>query len=331
MVEVTKHVQPKIFDRKFLQLWTIQAPISLSTRTNWYTSSADKVSSVGCSYSIYLSRYSLISTHPGENNSTRTAVVLIPNTLRWNAHMFYHFWCRTNATLMRTSTNNSLFSSNCTTWLIDVHHNWSEENIFKVLHIVPLDLQFCHMQRHVRWHLDILNSHIHQRHLRTMDACTTHDGCDGRESVRGPNKNALIIVSTAVFNESAIWVMSAHSTKFFHWRSGSAIPGLSLNLLPSSLARRLLLDDVYWTFTIIFKFEDDLGSSFQFQKLIYTTSFKLRANNQHMDWVNPTAADLRDVCHMAWVSLYDINHDIWPWKWPWIMSPISEIDSHKII
>ena len=67
MVEVTKHVQPKIFDRKLLQLWFIQAPISLSTHTNWYTSSAGKISSVGCSYSIYLSRYSLIFTHPGEN------------------------------------------------------------------------------------------------------------------------------------------------------------------------------------------------------------------------------------------------------------------------
>ena len=54
MAEVTKHVQPKILDWKFLQLWTIQAAISLSlfTHTSWYTSSADTVSSVGCSYSI---------------------------------------------------------------------------------------------------------------------------------------------------------------------------------------------------------------------------------------------------------------------------------------
>ena len=224
----------------------------------------------------------------------------------------------------------TLFSSNCTTWLIDVHPNWLEENIFKVLHIVPLDRQFCHMQRHVRWHVNILHSYMHQHPLRTMDVCTTHGGWDGGESVRGPNKNALINVSTAVFNE--IWVMNAHSKRFFfHWRSGSAISGLSPKLLPSSLARPLLLDTVYWTFTIILNFEDDLGSSIQFQKLIHTTSFKLRANNQHLDWVNPTAADLRDVCHRAWVSLHDINHNIWPWKWPCIMSPISEIDSHKII
>ena len=34
--------------------------------------------------------------------------------------------------------------SNCTTWLIDVHPTWSEENIPEVLHLVLLDLQFRH-------------------------------------------------------------------------------------------------------------------------------------------------------------------------------------------
>ena len=47
--------------------------------------------------------------------------------LWWNAPMFYHLWCQTNAALMMTSTNNPLFSSNCTTWLIHVHPTWSEE------------------------------------------------------------------------------------------------------------------------------------------------------------------------------------------------------------
>ena len=92
--------------------------------------------------------------------------------------------------------------------------------------------------------------------------------------------------------------MNAHSTRFLHRRAGSAISGRSPKLLPSSLARRLLLDMVYWTFTIILNFEDGLGSSIQFQKLIQTTSFKPRANNQHLDWVNPTAADLREVWHI---------------------------------
>ena len=39
--------------------------------------------------------------------------------------------------------------------------------------------------------------------------------------------------------------------------------------------------------------EDDLGSWKQFQKLIKKTSFKLKADNGHIDFVNPTA-DLRD-------------------------------------
>ena len=74
---------------------------------------------------FYSFRYSLISIHSVEKNSAITAVVIIPNTLWLNAPMFYHLWCRTNAALMRTSTNH-LFSSKCTTWLIDVHPTWSE-------------------------------------------------------------------------------------------------------------------------------------------------------------------------------------------------------------
>ena len=50
-----------------------------------------------------------------------------------------------------------LFSSNCITWLIDVHPTWLLENIQEVLHLV------------VRWHVNIF--HTHQRHLYVMDAC----------------------------------------------------------------------------------------------------------------------------------------------------------------
>ena len=131
--------------------------LSFSARTSWYTSSADTIPSftqclpVVCIFSFFnLFRYSLISIHSVEKNSTRTAVLVIPTTLWWNAPMFYHLWCQTNATLMRTSINNPLLSSNCTAWLIDVHPTWSDENILEVLHIVLLDLQFRHMQRHVR-------------------------------------------------------------------------------------------------------------------------------------------------------------------------------------
>ena len=82
-----------------------------------------------------------------------------------------HIWCRTNVALLRTSINNPLFSSNCTFWLIDVHSTCSQENILEVVHLVPLDLQFRHMQRHVRCHVNIHHTHINQRHLYIMAAC----------------------------------------------------------------------------------------------------------------------------------------------------------------
>ena len=126
---------------------------------------------------FYLFRYSLITIHSIKKNSTRTAVGVILNTLWWNAPMFYHLWCQTNAALMRTSTNNPLFSSNCTTWLIHVHPTWSEENILAVLHIIPLDLQFRHIQRHVR---ELVN--IFQWPLHVMDAC---QNCDTMDAMAG--------------------------------------------------------------------------------------------------------------------------------------------------
>ena len=151
---------------------TVPPPLSLSAHRSWYTSIVHPVltSRVYCFFVLYLFRYSLISIHSVKKNSTRTAVGVILNTLWWNAPMFYHLWCQTNAALMRTSTNNPLFSSNCTTWLIHVHPTWSEENILVVLHIIPLDLQF------------------RRKYISMTFACNgclsklCHDGCDGRES-----------------------------------------------------------------------------------------------------------------------------------------------------
>ena len=45
--------------------------------------------------------------------------------------------------------------------------------------------------------------------------------------------------------------------------------------------------------TITLDLEDDRGSGKQYPKLIHT-SFESKPNNQHLDFVNPTAADLRD-------------------------------------
>ena len=195
-----------------------RAPTFLSAHASWYTSSADTIPSftqclpLGCIVFVFLFRYSLISIYSVEKNSTRTAVVVIPNNLWWNAPMFYHGWWRTKAALMRTSINNPLFSSNHTTWLIDVHLTCSEENILEVLHIVPLDLQFRHMQRHVRWHVNIFHTHIHQRHSYIMDVCLKWVMMDAMARNRRTT-NALISVSTTVFGENASWALNAHSTK----------------------------------------------------------------------------------------------------------------------
>ena len=187
IVEITKGVQSKILDHKFLELGTYQPPpplLSLSAHRSWYTSIVHLVltSRVYCFFVFYLFRYSLITIHSVKKNSTRTAVGVILNTLWCNAPMFYHLWCQTNAALMRTSTNNPLFSSNCTTWLTDVNPTWSDENTLELLHLVPLDLQFCHLQRHVREHVNIFQWPLH-----VMDACqncVTMDAMAGNQGTK---------------------------------------------------------------------------------------------------------------------------------------------------
>ena len=92
IVEITKGVQSKILDHKFLKLWTYHPPpLTLSACRSWYTSIVHPVlaSRVYCFFVfIYLFRYSLITIHAVKKNSTRTAVGVILNTLWWNAPMF---------------------------------------------------------------------------------------------------------------------------------------------------------------------------------------------------------------------------------------------------
>ena len=159
----------------------ISAPVphlSLSARRSWYTSIVHPV--LTSRVYFFLFRYSLIPIHLVKKNSTRTAVGVILNTLWWNAPMFYHLWCQTNAALMRTSTNNPLFSSNCTTCLIHVHPTWSEENILAVLYIIPFDLQFHHVQRYVRKHVNIFQWPLHvmdaNQNCVTMEAMAENQG-----------------------------------------------------------------------------------------------------------------------------------------------------------
>ena len=145
----------------------------------------------------------------------------------------------------------------------------------KVLHLVPLDLQFRHMHRHVRWHVNIFHTHIHQRHLYMMDACQNGSWWIWWQRIRGPK------CTNCCFNYSVWWkcrlCVECPFYSFVHWRACCAISGLSPKLLPSSPVRPLHLDKVYWTFTItlILKMILDPQSSL---KLIDTTSFKLRPN-----------------------------------------------------
>ena len=84
-----------------------------------------------------------------------------------------------------------------------------------------------------------------------------HDGCDGRES--GDQTNALISVSTTVFDESASSVLNAHSTMVSSLKSWLCYFRSFSKVATKLSCLSLLLDKVYWTFNIILNF-DDLGS-----------------------------------------------------------------------
>ena len=86
-------------------------------------------------------------------NSTRTAVVH-PSPITYDAGQVQHW-----------------FSSNCITWLLGVHPTWQLKNIFEVLHTISIDLRFRLIQLHVRWHVNILPTHINQWPSHVMDAC----------------------------------------------------------------------------------------------------------------------------------------------------------------
>ena len=103
IVEITKGVQSKILDYKFLKLWTYHprpsSSLSLSARRSWYTSIVHPVLTSRVYWFVffrffYLYRYSLITIHSVKKNSTRTAVGVILNTLWWNAPIFITYDAR---------------------------------------------------------------------------------------------------------------------------------------------------------------------------------------------------------------------------------------------
>ena len=189
IVEITKGVQSKILDHKFLKLWTYQPPspllsLSLSAHRGWYTSIVHPVliSRVYCCCCFFFIRI-LIDHYPlsKEEFNKNSSGSHFEYSLMECTHVLSP-WCQTKAALMRTSTNNPLFSSYCTTWLIHVHPTWSEETILAVLHIIPLDMQFRHIQRHVREHVNIFQCPLH-----VMDACqncVTMDAMAGNQGTK---------------------------------------------------------------------------------------------------------------------------------------------------
>ena len=179
----------------------------------------------------------------------------------------------------------TLVSSNCTTWLIDMHPTWLEVNVLEELNIVPLDLRFHHMQLHVKWHVNIFHTHIHQRPLHIMDACQNYVMMDAMAGNQGTKQNTPISVSTRVFDYRRSWVANRlvpdPVARFAALAAnlGSSLGGecpfyrgsqfteelvalFQVFLLLSCYQALvpLLQDKVYRTFTIAFNFEDDLGS-----------------------------------------------------------------------
>ena len=85
-----------------------------------------------------------------------------------------------------------------------------------------------------------------------------HGRCDGKETVRGLNRYALISVSTTVFDESANSVLNAHSTMVSSLKSWLCYFRSFSKVATKLSCLSLLLDKVYRTFNIILNFEDDL-------------------------------------------------------------------------
>ena len=83
----------------------------------------------------------------------------------------------------------------------------------------------------------------------------------------------------------------------------------------------------YMTLIMTFDLDDNLGSWAQFQKLIHTTSFRMNQIINTLIFKNPTAAGFKEAFDRTSATLNDLDHDIWPWRWPWIINIISEMDS----
>ena len=112
------------------------------------------------------------------------------------------------------------------------------------------------------------------KYISVTFAC---NGCLSKlcPGIRGPNRNALISVSTTVFDESASSVLNVHSTMISSLKSWLCYFRSFSKVATKLSCLSLLLDKAYMTLIMTFDLDDNLGSWAQFQKLIHTTSFRI--------------------------------------------------------
>ena len=109
----------------------------------------------------------------------------------------------------------------------------------------------------------IFHTNIHQRRLYIMDASQNWVMMDAMARNQGTKMHWLLFQPQCLVKMQA-WCWMPILQRVLRWRAGYAISGLSPKLLPSTPTWPLLLDKVYWNFTITLNFEDDLGSEIQF-------------------------------------------------------------------
>ena len=131
-------------------------------------------STVGCIFSLqddlfYSFRYSLISIHSVEKNSTITVVVVIANTLRLDAPMFYHLWCQTVTAQ----------SDWCASHLVRGKHSWSVTPR-SAWSAIPPYAAACEMTCKYISYPYPLTTFVYNGCFSKL----CHDGCDGKKSVR---------------------------------------------------------------------------------------------------------------------------------------------------
>ena len=104
----------------------------------------------------------------------------------------------------------------------------------KTFYTIQLKLQFRHMQRHVRWHVNMFQQSLHI----IADAC---QNCVMMDVVAGSHLGDQTTIHWLTFQLQCLVKVKAGCwmpilKRFLQWRAGCAISGLSPKLLQSSPA-----------------------------------------------------------------------------------------------